>query len=97
MVEGESSVERFARRIGWSVRTLQRRLASHGLSYSELLSEVRKTLALNLLENRSLCIAEIGYCLGYPDVSVFNYAFRRWVGQPPREYRACLQMRRPNP
>jgi AraC-like DNA-binding protein len=93
VVEGESSIERFARRIGWSVRTLQRRLAAHGLSYSDLLSETRKTLALNLLENRGLCIAEIGYCLGYSDVSAFNHAFRRWVGQAPREYRDSLQMR----
>lgn len=87
VVEGESSVERLARRIGCSVRTLQRRLAVYGLKYSDLLSDVRKTLALNLLENRSLSIAEIAYCLGYSDVSAFNHAFRRWVGRPPREYR----------
>jgi AraC-like DNA-binding protein len=87
VVQGESSVESLARRIGWSVRTLQRRLTARGLNYSELLSDVRKTLALNLLENRSLCITQIAYSLGYSDVSTFNHAFRRWVGQAPREYR----------
>jgi AraC-like DNA-binding protein len=87
VVEGDSSVERLAQSLGWSVRTLQRRLAARGLSYSDLLAEVRKTLALNLLENPSLGIAQIAYCLGYSEVSTFNHAFRRWVGQPPRDYR----------
>jgi len=57
------------------------------LSYSDLLGQVRKTLALNLLENPSLGIAQIAYCLGYSEISTFNHAFRRWVGQAPREYR----------
>jgi AraC-like DNA-binding protein len=87
VVEGDSSVERLAQSLGWSVRTLQRRLAARGLSYSDLLGQARKTLALNLLENPSLGIAQIAYCLGYSEVSTFNHAFRRWVGQAPRDYR----------
>ena len=87
VVEGDNSVERLAQSLGWSVRTLQRRLAARSLNYSDLLAQVRKTLALNLLENPSLGIAQIAYLLGYSEVSTFNHAFRRWVGQPPREYR----------
>lgn len=87
VIEGDNSVERLAQSLGWSVRTLQRRLAARGLNYSDLLAKVRKTLALNLLENPRLGIAQIAYCLGYSEVSTFNHAFRRWVGQPPREYR----------
>jgi AraC-like DNA-binding protein len=87
VVQGESSIESLARRIGWSVRTLQRRLAARGFNYSDLLHDVRKTLALNLLENRNLSIAQIAYSVGYSDVSTFNHAFRRWVGQAPREHR----------
>jgi AraC-like DNA-binding protein len=87
VVEGDSSVERLAQSLGWSVRTLQRRLAARGLNYSDLLAQVRKTLALNLLENPSLGIAQIAYFLGYSEVSTFNHAFRRWVGQPPGDYR----------
>jgi AraC-like DNA-binding protein len=87
VVEGDSSVERLAQSLGWSVRTLQRRLSARGLNYSDLLGQVRKTLALNLLENPSLGIAQIAYCLGYSEVSTFNHAFRRWLGQAPRDYR----------
>ena len=87
VVEGDNSVERLAQSLGWSVRTLQRRLAARSLNYSDLLAQVRKTLALNLLENPSLGIAQIAYCLGYSEVSTFNHAFRRWIGQSPRDYR----------
>jgi AraC-like DNA-binding protein len=87
VIEGDNSVERLAQSLGWSVRTLQRRLAAQGLKYSDLLAKVRKTLALNLLENPRLGIAQIAYCLGYSEVSTFNHAFRSWVGQAPREYR----------
>jgi AraC-like DNA-binding protein len=87
VVTGDSSVERLAQSLGWSARTLQRRLSAHGLSYSDLLGQVRKTLALNLLENPRLGIAQIAYCLGYSEVSTFNHAFRRWLGQAPRDYR----------
>jgi AraC-like DNA-binding protein len=48
---------------------------------------VRKTLALNLLENGTLALAEIAFSLGYSEVSAFNHAFRRWVGQSPGDYR----------
>ena len=58
-----------------------------GVNYSDLQNDVRKTLALNLLENETLALAEIAFSLGYSDVSAFNHAFRRWVGQSPGHYR----------
>jgi AraC-like DNA-binding protein len=66
---------------GTSVRTLQRRLKDAGVNYSDLQNDVRKTLALNLLENETLALAEIAFSLGYSEVSAFNHAFRRW-GRP---------------
>jgi AraC-like DNA-binding protein len=57
------------------------------VSYNDLQTDVRKTLALNLLENESMALAEIAFSLGYAEVSAFNHAFRRWVGQTPGEYR----------
>jgi AraC-like DNA-binding protein len=57
------------------------------VNYAELQDDVRKTLALNLLENETLALAEIAFSLGYSEVSAFNHAFRRWVGQSPGHYR----------
>ncbi|HLH86942.1 MAG TPA: AraC family transcriptional regulator ligand-binding domain-containing protein [Xanthobacteraceae bacterium] len=87
LVKGESGIEHLADATGTSVRTLQRRLKDAGVSYHDLQNDVRKTLALNLLENETLALSEIAFSLGYSEVSAFNHAFRRWVGQSPGDYR----------
>lgn len=87
MVKGEGGIELVAKSTGASVRTLQRRLKSAGVNYSDLRDDVRKTLALNLLENETLALGEVAFSLGYSEVSAFNHAFRRWVGQSPGDYR----------
>jgi AraC-like DNA-binding protein len=87
LVKGEYGIDFVAKATATSVRTLQRRLKDAGVSYSDLQSDVRKTLAMNLLQNETLALAEIAFAVGYSDVSAFNHAFRRWVGQSPGDYR----------
>ncbi len=87
LVKGDSSIEHLAGATGTSVRTLQRRLKDAGVNYNDLQNDVRKTLALNLLENETLALGEIAFSLGYSEASAFNHAFRRWVGKSPGEYR----------
>jgi AraC-like DNA-binding protein len=87
LVKGECTIEHLAKAAGTSVRTLQRRLRDAGVNYSDLQNDVRKAVALNLLENDTLPLAEIAFSLGYSEVSAFNHAFRRWVGQSPGQYR----------
>jgi AraC-like DNA-binding protein len=87
LVKGEDGIEHLAKANGTSVRTLQRRLKDAAINYSDLQNDVRKMLALNLLENETLALAEIAFSLGYSEVSAFNHAFRRWVGQSPGHYR----------
>ena len=84
---GEGGIEQLAKATGTSARTLQRRLQDAGVNYSDLQNDVRKTLALNLLENDTLALTQIAFSLGYSEVSAFNHAFRRWVGQSPGDYR----------
>ena len=52
LVKGEGGID-LAKATGTSVRTLQRRLKDAAVNYSDLQDDVRKTLALNLLENGS--------------------------------------------
>jgi AraC-like DNA-binding protein len=87
LVKGQGGIEHLAHATGTSVRTLQRRLKDVGVNYNDLQNDVRKTLALNLLENDRLALGEIAFSLGYSEVSAFNHAFRRWVGQSPGDYR----------
>jgi AraC-like DNA-binding protein len=95
LVKGEVGIEHLASATGTSVRTLQRRLKDAGVSYSDLQDDVRKTLALNLLENETLALAEVAFSLGYSEVSAFNHAFRRWAGQSPGQYRGQRSAKTP--
>ena len=84
---GYPTVEQGAGCVGVSVRTLQRRLHHHGLTYSELVEHVRHEEACRLLQEHGRGIAEIAVRLGYSDPSHFSRAFRRWEGISPRVYR----------
>jgi AraC-like DNA-binding protein len=76
-----------ARRLGVSERTLLRRLREGGLSYQSLVDSVRKDMALKRLQAPDATPAEVGFFLGFSDVSTFYRAFRRWTGSTPAEFR----------
>src|SRR5262245_35687379 len=57
--EGRSGIGSAARILGMSVRTLQRRLAETGVTYSDLVDEVRLASALALIDDRSIKLCEI--------------------------------------
>jgi AraC-like DNA-binding protein len=70
-----------------SPRTLKRRLAEYGTTFSALRDDVRRQRALLLLDNRSLSVGEIATKLGYSELPNFTRAFRKWTGQTPLAYR----------
>ncbi|MDE2365236.1 MAG: helix-turn-helix transcriptional regulator, partial [Hyphomicrobiales bacterium] len=69
-----------ARRLGWSRRTLQRRLADAGQSFRPLLDETLRARARSMLEKGELSRDEIAAALGYSDSTSFSRACRRWFG-----------------
>ena len=85
--EGFPDLGRAAGMAGMSVRTLQRRLADEGTSYSRLVDEVRFGMALRRLGAPDTKLIEIAFDLGYSDPAHFTRAFRRWTGVAPREFR----------
>ena len=84
--DGAPSLELAADIANLSTRTLQRRLADEGLSYRDLLDEVRDETAIDLLQDTDNTITDIANLLGYSDPSHFARAFRRMAGVSPREY-----------
>jgi len=68
-------------------RTLRRKLAAEGTSYSELLASIRKALAIDYLATTSLSTEDIAILLGFGDAVGFRHAFKRWTGKPPSAYR----------
>lgn len=80
------SIEKVAREMAVSVRTLQKRLDDEGVVFSDLLRDIRQRLAKKYLrENYS--VEQITYLLGFSEPSVFRKAFKKWAGVTPREYR----------
>ena len=81
------TLERTAHALGMSPRTLRRRLADEGTTFSNLLAEVRRDLAQRYLGDRALSIAEVAFILGFSEASAFHRAFRRWTNTTPRQFR----------
>lgn len=84
---GFRSLQEVASGLHVSTRTLKRRLAAQGVTYSEVLEEQRREKALLLLRSPSLSLDEVAEQLGYSDTSNFRRAFRRWTGVSPAAYR----------
>ena len=85
--EGTYQVDTIAESLAISKRSLQRLLAEQGLSYSQMLAEARRRLAIDWLENTEKTVGEIAFDLGYTDSSNFSRAFRREVGLTPQAFR----------
>lgn len=90
---GQTSLAEIAKQLGMSDRTLQRRLGELDTSHAKLLDEVRSELAVRYLGEPALSIGEIGFLLGFGDVSAFHRAFRRWTRSSPAEHRRTLASR----
>ena len=71
-----------------SQRTFARRLSSEGLTFSDILDELKLDVAKCYLKNDELPISQIAWLLGYRELSAFTHAFRRWTGMTPRQWRA---------
>lgn len=80
-------LDEIARKLGVSQRTLSRRLALEGVTFSEVLERLRADLAGRYLSERDLSISQIAWLLGYQEVSAFTHAFKRWTGRTPRAAR----------
>jgi AraC-like DNA-binding protein len=88
------SLDDVAGRLAMSNRTLVRRLASAGTTFSDLVDGQRRAQAEALLRDPNLDVAEIGYELGYEDPASFGRACRRWFGMAPGQLRENLLRQR---
>ena len=93
---GKVRASAIATRLGLSQRTLARRLALEGVTFSEVLEGLRGDLARQYLSDADLSISRIAWLLGYQEVSAFTHAFKRRTGKTPRESHA-RQTPRSNP
>ena len=83
---GAPSLESVAKALGFSERTLRRRLSQEGTSFRSVLEAARKDACDVYIRERKKSIAEIAQALGYSEQSAFTRAFKKWYGRPPSAY-----------
>ncbi len=84
---GHPSAARVARRLSMSSRTLSRRLGREGTTFTALLDDLRRQLALQYVGSQDIAFSEVAFLLGFSHVPSFIRAFKRWTGQTPFRYR----------
>jgi len=90
LAQGHPRLSLVAEIVGTSERTLQRRLAHSGLTYSDIVQEARFSIASDLMADSDLNIADIAFAAGYENAPHFSRAFKRLTGMTPRAYRCGL-------
>jgi len=90
---GSPTAKQIARKVAMSERSLARYLHEEGTTFSALLEDLRRRMALRYVRHSELSFSEITFLLGFSQAAAFYRAFRRWTGQTPREYR--LSPKRP--
>jgi AraC-like DNA-binding protein len=83
----QATVTAAATHFGVHPRTLHRRLAQIGVTFDELLDEVRSERAQHYLTSSALPVSSISRLLGYTQQSAFTRACHRWFGASPTKLR----------
>jgi len=84
---GEPDIDTVAADLGLTVRALQARLRKAELTFSDLVDDIRRSLAAVLVADSRLTLVNVALLLGFSEQSSFTRAFRRWYGVAPGEYR----------
>lgn len=84
---GRASSDCVAQGLGLSVRTLQRQLDEAGVSFTGLLNEVRRELALRYIDNPRYSLVRVSELLGYSTQSSFTRWFIAQFGEAPQRWR----------
>jgi AraC-like DNA-binding protein len=79
---GTPTLEAIAAKLSMSARTLRRRLETEGHTLRELIDDVRRARADELLA-KGTAVKEVAFALGFSEPSAFSRAYKRWTGRAP--------------
>ena len=85
--DGHYRIDEVAAQLGLRRHTLQRKLKAEGVSFQQILDDVRFELGCRHLRETDTPVSEIAGILGYAESAVFTRAFSRRSGQSPRAWR----------
>jgi len=84
---GECAIEDVAAKLGYSKRSLQRKLQEENTNFQKQLNHTRELLAKYYVGSTDMRTEDIAYLLGYQDTSSFLRAFAVWTGNTISEFR----------
>jgi len=84
---GHTNLETVSLHFRLHPKTLQRRLADDGTTFTELLDVIRRDSAHQLLADTNLSLAHVSRMLGYSEQSTLNRSCLRWFGTTPADVR----------
>lgn len=83
----QGTIEAVANHLRLSVRTMQRQLEAAGTTFSSLVEEVRRELAVRYMSNPRYPIGRVAALLGYSQQGSFTNWFSSQFGMRPRDWR----------
>ena len=84
---GDFTIERVAKNLNLSVRTLQRKLSEEKTTFLKQLNHTRELLSRSYLKDKYMSNDDIAFLIGYSDTNSFVRAFKVWTGMTITEYR----------
>ena len=93
---GEPTQIAASKRMGVSLRSLQRHLSDEGGTFRDLVKQVRIDLSHEYLLDDRLFILEISALVGFNGSSSFSHAFRNWTGMAPTAFRRASKRKTPH-
>lgn len=87
---GEFTINDVAKKLGYSKRTLQRKLSTEQTTFQKQLNSTRELLAVHYLRNTDMTTNDIAYLLGYQELNSFLRAFSIWKGMSISDYRKMV-------
>lgn len=81
------TIEEAASALNMTPRNLQRKLLQEQTTFRDIAGEIRKEIAIQLMQNPAIKISEISDILGYSDLTAFRKAFKTWTNATPRAIR----------
>ncbi|GHF24923.1 AraC family transcriptional regulator [Kordiimonas sediminis] len=84
LAHGKVQKEQVAERMHMHPKALQRRLHAQGISFKQLLTEVRMEIAIHYLNSSSISVLQLSQLLGYSSAEAFSRAFKNIHGMSPK-------------
>ncbi|MCO4759638.1 MAG: AraC family transcriptional regulator [Oceanospirillaceae bacterium] len=85
-LEQPPTLEEIANQLHMTSRTLRRKLKDESASFQQIKDQVRCDMAIRLLTEESLSVAETSQLVGFTEQAAFCRAFKNWTGVSPSLY-----------